>query len=206
MTSSRRFAVLYVLLALTGLYLHFHADMLVPAKRPFREFPARNQGWRMVSQSGFSAAVLDILKPTDYLARSYADAEGGYASLYIGFHNAGGVHTPRHCLPGNGWYRISEKETSFFVNGKLLRFVRAVYQKGEEKELFLYWYQMKGKSLSDEYSLKLQEIINSVLYRRRDLAFIRISMPLDSGEEEAYARGLRFIRDFYPSIETFLPQ
>jgi EpsI family protein len=83
--------------------------------------------------------------------------------------------------------------------------VKAIYQKGETKALFLYWYQIKGKTLSNEYSLKTAEIINSILYRRRDSAVVRISVPIEVSEERALSTGGQFIRYFYRIIEAFLP-
>jgi EpsI family protein len=84
--------------------------------------------------------------------------------------------------------------------------VRAVYQKGDSRELFLYWYQVRDHSLSDDYSLKLAEIVNSVLYRRRDATFIRVSVPVESDIDQATTRGEQFIRDFEPSFREFLPR
>ena len=200
------FFILYFLMGATWLYLHFHSDILLPAKRPFHEFPVRNHEWVMASQSVFSEEVLGILNPTDYLSRYYVHPQGGGVSLYIGYHNAGGVHSPRHCLPGGGWHKVAEREMDMTVKGKTLHFVRAVYRKDGESELFLYWYRVKGKTLSDEYVLKAYEILNSLLYRRRDLAFIRISLPVAGDEKRAFSVAERFIRDFYPVIEEFLPE
>jgi EpsI family protein len=81
-----------------------------------------------------------------------------------------------------------------------------VYQKGDSKELFLYWFQVRERSISDEYSLKLAEIINSALYSRRDASFIRVSVPVDSDIDQAIANGERFIRDFEPQFRVFLPR
>jgi EpsI family protein len=84
--------------------------------------------------------------------------------------------------------------------------VRALYQKGESKELFLYWFQVRDRSISDEYSLKMAEILNSALYRRRDASFIRISVAVDGDSNQATARGEQFIRDFAPLFREYLPR
>ena len=95
---------------------------------------------------------------------------------------------------------------NLFIGNKKLDLVKAVYQWGTRKELFLYWFQVGGKSLSDIYSLKIEEIINSILYRRKDSAFIRIAVPFDVNEEEAFSTGIKFVKEFYPAIEEFLPK
>ncbi len=209
MIKSTRFIIVYLLLAATALYLNLHSDIAVPPNKPLMEFPVENRGWRMVSQSEFSERVLDVLKPTDYLYRQYVAPDGGVVGLYIGFHGGGkgcgGIHSPKNCLPGSGWYQCSSGKSSIQVKSGKLDLVKAVYQKGESSELFLYWFQVKGIALTDEYSLKLAEIMNSIKYRRRDSAFIRISVPFQSDEKKAVETGTRFIRDFYPVIRGFLP-
>ena len=122
-----------------------------------------------------------------------------------GGQGAGEIHSPKHCLPGSGWFEVSSARTRMPGAGGGLNLVRAVYQKGDSRELFLYWYQVRGESISEEYSLKLAEIANSVLYRRRDAAFIRVSVPFGGSEEQALALGERFVGDFYATISSFLP-
>jgi EpsI family protein len=87
-----------------------------------------------------------------------------------------------------------------------VRLVEAVYQNGGERELFLYWFQVKGATLTSEYALKLAEITNSILHNRRDSAFVRISVPYREGDVGALAVGERFVRDFYPHIKAVLPR
>lgn len=210
MKPALRFAILYLLCGLTALYLFLHADRVVPVNKPLAEFPRTVAGWQMTGQSEFSAGVLDVLKAADYLSRQYTNAAGSRVSLYLGYHSGGkgtgGIHSPKHCLPGSGWFELSSDRGSLDLGAERLKVVRAVYQKGEQKELYLYWFQVKGKTLSDEYSLKLAEITNSFLYRRRDSAFIRISVPFEADQAKAVALSEQFARDFHPVIQEFLPR
>jgi EpsI family protein len=205
-----RFIIVYVLFAAVGVVMTFHRDINVPTNRPFSDFPREVQAWQMTSRTEFSAEVLGVLKPTDYLYSQYKDAAGKTVSLYVGYHsggkNSGAIHSPKHCLPGSGWYEATTKRGTLAISGGTLNLVRAVYQKGDSKELFLYWYQVQDRSLSDDYSLKLAEIVNSALKRRRDASFIRVSVPVDTDIEAATARGEQFIRDFEPKLREFLPR
>jgi EpsI family protein len=210
MISMMRFMVVYVLFAAAALVITLHRDMEVPTNRPFSEFPHQVQSWQMSSRSEFSANILSVLKPTDYLYRQYKDAGGNTLSLYVGYHgggkDSGGIHSPKNCLPGGGWYEVSTRRRMLETPGGRINLVQAVYQKGESKDLFLYWFQVRDRSISDEYSLKLAEILNSVLYRRRDASFIRVSVPVEADLEQAVARGEQFIRDFEPLFREFLPK
>jgi EpsI family protein len=210
MKTPLKFVIVYLLFGLTALYLHLHTTVAVPSIRPLADFPQQQADWRMSSEWTFSANVLNVLKAADYISRQYTDAADNRVTLYVGYHSggedSGGIHSPKHCLPGSGWYEVSSQRGTLELQGQRLKLVRSIYQKGGDKELFLYWFQVKGKSLSDEYSLKLAEITNSLLYRRADSAFIRISVPFETDQEKAVALGERFVKDFYPLLQEFLPR
>ena len=209
MTMKYRFIAVYILLISAVLYLNLHQDMGVPMKTPFDQFPRALQEWRMTGESTLSDEVQKVLKASDVLSRQYVSPDGKQVNLYIGYHaggkDSGEIHSPKHCLPGSGWFEHSTKRTSMDVAGEKINLVRAIYQKGESRELFLYWFQVRGKTLSEEYSLKVAEITNSILHGRRDSSFIRISIPFEGNEQAATAIGERFVRDFFPDIQKFLP-
>ena len=205
-----RFLIVYILIIAAGLYINLHSDAAVPTSKSLREFPIHNKEWRMNSELTLSEDVLEKLRPTGYVSRHYIGDEKVPVYLYIGYHDggkdSGEIHSPKHCLPGSGWYELMEDKMSIDVGLKKINLVRAVYQKNKENELFFYWYQVRGKSLSNEYALKFAEITSSMFHSRRDSTFIRVSVPFESDEKKAFFVGVKFIRDFYPVIEEFLPK
>lgn len=203
------FVAVYLLLIGALAYLNLHHDLNVPIRTSFDQFPLQVSGWQMSGESGLSEEVQKVLRATDVLNRQYKNERGERVSLYIGYHSggkgSGEIHSPKHCLPGSGWFEISSTRTEVPVAGGKVNLVQSVYQKGEARELFLYWFQVRDQSVSDEYMLKLAEIANSVLYRRRDASFVRISVPFQRDQQQAVSLGLRFASDFYPAIRSFLP-
>ena len=210
MSSWMRFIIVYALFSAAALVITFHKDTMVPTNRPFSQFPEKVKSWQMSKRSEFSEDVIRVLKPTDYLSREYKDADGKTVSLYVGYHgggkDGGEIHSPKHCLPGSGWLEVSTLRGALKTAGGTINLVYAVYQKGDSKELFLYWFQVRDRSISDEYSLKLAEIMSSALYRRRDASFIRVSVPVEKDVDQAVERGEQFIRDFEPVIREYLPR
>jgi len=205
-----RFLVVFLFLGLAILFVNLHEDVAVPVNRPLNEIPMTLGNWRMVSQSEMGERVLQNLKPTDYLSRVYVDSAGNRVVFYLGYHGggpeSGPIHSPKHCLPGSGWQILRQDKKEVPVAGGTVSLVQAVYQQGEEKVLFLYWFQVKGAALTNEYALKFAEIKNSMFYNRRDSAFIRISVMAGDDVEWAVAVGERFVRDFYPRIVAVLPE
>ena len=204
-----RFFVIFALLAGMGLYMSFHRDLIVPLARPFGEFPPAHAGWRMVGQSSLSENVIKVLMPTDYLSRRYVAEDGTTVDIYLSFFDggpaSGGIHSPKHCMPGSGWLEMSSQRTTMVLGGETIKLVQAVYAMGEQRELIYYWFDMRGKTMSDEYSLKLAEITGSMFHSRRDQSFIRISMRTRNNVEAAQKQVEVFLRDFYPVIREYLP-
>ena len=205
-----RFLVVCIFLGLAIFFVNSHEDVSVPVNRPLNDIPMTLGDWRMISQSEMGEGVLKNLKPTDYLSRVYVDGAGNRVVFYLGYHgggpDSGPIHSPKHCLPGSGWQILRQEKKAVPVAGGRVPSVQALYQSGEEKMLFLYWFQVKGAALTNEYALKFAEIKNSMLYNRRDSAFIRISVMAGDDVERAVAVGERFVRDFYPIIVAVLPE
>lgn len=205
MIKNTRFLIVCLLLILAGLYINLHSDVEVPLNRPFKEFPMEHKGWHMVSESQFSDEVLNVLKTTDYMLRKYIGSDKMPVYLYVGYHDggkdSGEIHSPKNCLPGSGWFKLTEDK----MNIDDIKLIKAIYQKGKDKELFLYWFNVRGKTLTNEFVLKYAEIKNSMFYRRKDASFIRVSVPFESDENKAFSIGKIFIKDFNPIIEEFLP-
>ena len=205
-----RFVVVYLLLIGAAAYVYARTEVAVPVAQPLDLFPQRVASWTMTGQARFDERTLEVLKPSDYLSRSYRSDSGQQVSLYIGYHDggpqSGPIHSPRQCLPGSGWNRLTDQVREIDVDGKTLVYVSSIYQKETEKQMFLYWFQVRDAQLTNEYSLKLEQIKNSVLANRRDSSFIRLSLMATDSEEEALQTGEQFIQDFYPAISRFLPK
>lgn len=209
-----RFYLIYVLLLASAIFVGMHRDIEVPVARPLQDLPGQVGEWVQTDDFYFSDAVMAQLRPTDYVYRAYRhtdnDPGAGDIAMYIGYHgggpDSGPIHSPRHCLPGSGWTLEAEEIRTLDGEGEDLNVVEAVYRNGDHRELFIYWYQVRGRTLTNEYSLKMAEIFNSMLYERRDSAFIRISTRYREEDDKPVALLRDFVRRVYPFIKEVLPQ
>lgn len=206
---NHRFILIFVLLLAAGAYIYLFKPQPVLLDRPLKEFPMAVGDWKMVRKDTFSQAILDVLRPTDYLSRTYTDSARNIVTLYVGYHGGrkqdGGIHSPRNCLPGSGWFLDSHRLVPVEMqSGEDIEVVNSVMSKGTTTISFYYWFQVRGTVLTDEYSLKLAEVWNSLVAQRKDAAFVRISMNVRDGVDVDEVIH-RFVRDFYPTVQSRLP-
>lgn len=199
-----------LLIIAAGLVVHLHETEAVELITPLAELPEVKGDWRMTRDHEFSAEILNKLRPTDYLSRSYVGEQGRRIALYIGYHNggpqSGEIHSPKHCLPGGGWHELSSNVTRLETpNGEKLKMVKAVYAKNRRQVTFFYWFQVMDSPVTSEYNLKLRQIVNQLIHGRKDAAFIRIStLGADEADEEETVRS--FLNAYYQPIIDILPR
>jgi EpsI family protein len=184
----------------------------VPAARPLAEFPRTIGTWNMSREGVIEQEVLDILKADDLLTRIYVDSKTQRgADLYIAAfrsqRNGKAPHSPKNCLPGNGWLRLDSGEIQIDVGAaEPIPVNRQVISQGDSRSVVLYWYQSRDRAVADEFKAKFWVIADAIRYDRTDTAIIRVIVPVtdrDSGAAEQTA--VSFVKTVYGTIRQFLP-
>jgi EpsI family protein len=184
--------------------------MPVDLRKPFSEFPNRLATWQGEDHR-FTARIEDKLGVTDYISKLYRDGSGRFIHVYVGYYasqqHGETIHSPKNCLPGNGWY-IAKKESAtvdappfhpFEVNSFTV-------ENGIDRQVVLYWYQQAGgRLITNEYLGRVHLVLDSLTKQRSDAAFIRISVPFDDDQPAAVQLGLDFLKTAYPELMGFLP-
>jgi exosortase D (VPLPA-CTERM-specific) len=170
-----------------------------PARSEFVQFPSQLGNWTGRRES-IEKIYLDELKLDDYLLADYvpkshvADAEQSilpinlYVAYYASQRSGQSVHSPRSCLPGGGWriQQLDQREVANVrLHGQPLRVNRALIQQGAERELVYYWFQERGRDLTNEYMVKWYLFADALSLNRSDGALVRLTTPLRDGEDPA---------------------
>lgn len=178
--------------------------------QPFAKFPERLGKW-VGEDARFSDKIEQKLGVTDYVSKIYRDGSQHSAHLYVGFYasqqHGEMIHSPKNCLPGNGWY-IARRDTAlldvppfhpFEVNSFIV-------ENGTERQLVIYWYQQSGgRIVVNEYLGRVYLVLDSLTRNRSDAALIRLSVPFDGDPATAAATAREFLRIAYPAVMQFLP-
>ncbi|MDR3764612.1 MAG: EpsI family protein [Acidobacteriota bacterium] len=145
-----------------------------------------------------------------YLNRVYRGPDGD-AGLYVGYYRSqragDSVHSPKNCLPGGGWQAVRAGRIALpLANGARPQVNLYLVENAGERIVVLYWYQSHGEITASEYAAKLHTMRDAILYRRTDTALVRITVPIEGGEDEATRKALDFSALVAPYLNQALPQ
>ena len=213
---SARFWVIVVLMIFSAMVLHVRGDVdKVPYSLPLNQLP-RVIDDRTSTEVALDQETLDVLGKGDFLYRVYSTRPGATPtqpiSLFIGYfptqRSGQSIHSPQNCLPGAGWTFVSSGVTEFTdENGKQYRVGDYLITDGKQSQEVLYWYQMHGRSIANDYAAKLQTISDSIKYGRTDAALVRIITSVDpaEGREHARERAVEFAKQLVPLLPAYVP-
>jgi EpsI family protein len=181
----------------------------------FTLFPRNLGKWSGTAQR-LDPAIEAVLKADDYIEITYAalgeaTVVGFFTAWYAKQTEGQGLHSPEVCLPAGGWevfsldpFRVSMPETvygSFEVN-------RAVIQKGLSRQLVYYWFEQRGRRMTNDFAAKLTVVGDSLVRGRTDGALVRYVTPIMDGEpvEDADSRIQALMADTLPHLPRFVPE
>ena len=186
-------------------------DEVTPPHAPFASFPLSLGDWRGHAGS-IDADMLQALQMSDYWIADYKQGEGGAVNLYISYYasqRAGAMtHSPSNCIPGGGWQiENSRVESVALPSGEKLRLTRLLIRRGDEGELVYYFFDERGRDITETTAAKWYLLRDSIIMHRTDGALIRLVTPLAKGESEA--AGDKRLADFlgvvWPVVGRFVP-
>ncbi len=182
-------------------------------RETFSLFPARLDGWSSVTTK-LEPDIEQVLAADDYLNTNFLARDTLPVNMFVAFyHNqtdGQGIHSPEVCLPAGGWeifdlrqHQVDFPDTqygSFSVN-------RAVIQKGLQKQLVYYWFEQRGKRMTNDFRAKLSVLYDSLTLGRTDGALVRYVTPIGPKETEAdaEARLMEIVTKSLKRLPEFVP-
>ena len=99
------------------------------------------------------------------------------------------------------------KETLVPYRACELEVNRVVLQKGEYKQLVYYWFQQRGRTITNEYLVKWYLFWDALTKNRTDGALVRLATPVLASEdwEAGDARLADFSRALGGKLEKYIP-
>ena len=203
--------------AVAGVYLTTPEREIVRAERePFGFFPISLGDWDSAT-TPLEPSVEQVLAADDYIQASFQApgerAPVGFFSAYYHKQTEGsGIHSPEVCLPVGGWEMFDIRQITVDLEAKTgwapFETNRAIIQKGLSQQLVYYWFEQRGKRLTNDFNVKIVTVLDSLKTGRSDGALVRFTTPILEGEtlETAEARIQRLMVETLPQLPRFLPE
>lgn len=209
------FAVLLLLCLGAGASEFFKGrEDIIPGRKAFLTFPTTLGNWQGRNDY-LTQFYLNELKLTDYVIVNFMqpntrNSVNFYSAYYQSQRKGAVVHSPRSCIPGDGWQISSFEQREFAdlqLDGQALQVNRAIIQKGESRQLVYFWFQQRGRMITNEYMVKWYLFYDAITMNRTDGALIRLVTPVDKVEDIAVAdqRLHMFLKDLLPELPAYLP-
>jgi exosortase D (VPLPA-CTERM-specific) len=183
---------------------------IYPARTSFSEFPAQLGPWRGHNEA-LEQVYLDQLKLDDYVLANYVVGAGPPVNFYVSYYNSQrkgeAVHSPRSCLPGGGWQMrdfTQRRLPQVTVSGRPLQVNRVLIELGDQRQLVYYWFQQRGRIITNEFVVKWYLFWDALTRHRTDGAMVRLVTPLPVSASEADAD--RRLTDFATHVAAELPR
>lgn len=112
--------------------------------QPLEHLPLVLDSWLAVGpDQPLDQSTIKVLRPSDYLLRNYVNSRGDVCAVFLAFfalqQEGQIIHSPRHCLPGNGW-QITRRETVTIQGpGTSWQVNHLVLGRNLDKLSVLYW-------------------------------------------------------------------
>jgi len=212
-------AIALLLVAATATLFAPDGDMKAPPRQSFSQFPLQlSEGWQGRTDR-IAPDILAALAVTDYFMGNYVQANASgdtprnapwvnfYSAYYASQSGGESSHSPRTCIPGDGWAILKIEQVQVPKPGAALVVNRALIQKGEHRHLVYYWFRQRGQTLTGEMEVKWGILRDALLYDRSDGALIRLITPVLPGEDPATAekRLASFVHATQPLLGAYIP-
>lgn len=181
---------------------------------PFALYPRQIGEWSGIF-SMLDPEIERVLGATDYLAGSYRNPEAAApVEIFMAFYDkqteGDGLHSPEVCLPAGGWEIYSFETVPVDMSGTgygTFEVNRAVIQKALSKQLVYYWFEQRGKRMTNDFTAKMSVVYDSLMIDRTDGAIVRYITPILEDEQDgaADARLQRLMRESLPKLPRFVP-
>jgi len=198
-------------------YLTPNRAMVTVERDPLAMFPNTLGPWRSGVPDRLDPQIEATLGADDYHAVTFRSYDHmAPVNLFIAYYEkqteGAGIHSPEVCIPAGGWEMSRIKQQEIPLNASVAEansvpVNRAVIQKGLRKQVVYYWFEARGRRMTNDYVAKAFTLLDALTMARTDGALVRLITPVRPGETEveAEARLKSFLDHSVGVLPRFVP-
>lgn len=185
----------------------------LPPRTLLDSFPTQLGDWQG-RQIYIAEDIRKILGDGDFMQRVFRRSPlEPHMELFIAYfptqRTGSTIHSPKNCLPGAGWVPVESIHVPLTrPDGKVVSVNRYVIQKGNNRQLVMYWYQAHERVVASEYWAKVYLVVDAFRLNRTDGALVRCMTPLFQGEsaDSGQRRVESFLGLLFPALPEYIPR
>jgi exosortase D (VPLPA-CTERM-specific) len=189
---------------------------VLPERAPLVQFPLSMESWTG-ERKLLDPFIEGTLGADDYAAIDFMREGTGappvnfFAAYYHKETDSGYLHSPAICLPSAGWEVFRIEPVTIALPGTefgQIRLNRTIIQKGLSKQLVYFWFEGRGRSLTNDIEAKIYTVADSLVRGRRDVGIVRLVTSVSDIETEQAAddRLKDFLSTHIDQLYRFFPK
>lgn len=184
----------------------------IPPHASLADFPIVIADWEG-RLAPLEKSMLAALNLTDYWSADYVSSkEPGSVNLYIAYYQRqdlnNSIHSPSNCVPAGGWQVVDSATHAVERAGNRppLYVTRMLIKRGGSSALIYYWFNERGRDITNQYAAKWYLLIDAITMNRSDGSLVRLVTPVGLNESAAAAdaRLGRFLNAVTPALDSNL--
>lgn len=203
--------LLAVLIALAAVTVWGSRPGPRPEYRNLAQFPRQLGDWRG-TPIHLDDLVIESLGTGDVFNAAYVNDKSGHSlyfliSYYAEQDSGAAAHAPASCLLGGGWSIINKSEIPPENNPHNMPLGRMLLKKQNAYIVSNFWFQQRGRIISNEFLNKIYLFVDALKTRRTDGGLVRIELLMRPGmtPEQGQAVVDEFIKLLRPEIPKYIP-
>lgn len=185
-------------------------DAIVDSKS-LSQFPPMLGQWR-ASESRLPPSVEAVAGASDYFYGDFLSTYNNKINLYIAYYQdqkkGPAPHSPKVCIPGDGWVITSDTPVLITSsNGKSHEVSRLIISKDEHTIVTYYWLKQGKNIYRQQFVARFNLIWFAIKENRADAALIRMVSEVDNNEkiEDTDKRMQEMATELLDVISDYVP-
>ncbi len=196
-----------VMLLVLGSFLYLYKPLPIPLKSPLNNFPLIIVDWKS-KYLQIKSFPVQVQGADSELNRIYRNSSGREIKLYAGYFESQSQDKELIHYKLDKLYEQAEEIEIPLTSLDNVRVNKAVIKEGFQNSLILYWYNLNGQIITNNYKAKYITALNGLIHRRTNGAIVIVSSNLNHSEEfqKVFDDEVEFVQIIMPVLKSYFPE
>jgi EpsI family protein len=182
----------------------------LPPLPDLQRFPSDLGDWGKTGEDHLDPVAIAQLEADRLLSWNYINRQSGvrsnwFVAWFQTQRNGAQPHSPKVCLPGNGWIPELSDQVSIPTAGGSFTANRYVVSQNGVRAVVIYWFETPRRTISSEWAAKFWGVADAIRDHRTDTALARVVVyEANQSDAVATAAAVQLAESAYPALHRVL--